>query len=108
MFNPPFQCDYKIRFICQAKSVSCSYPTSLPEHAQLVTDIAGSEFFALKQMIQFQCPDNKVLMGNPTITCENDGFFTAPEFSCRNRVVLNYTILIIDQTQPLKTRYILT
>ena len=88
-FYNSFKCDYKIRFICQAKSVSCSYPSVLPEHAQLVTDIAGSEFFALKQMIQFQCPDNKVLMGNPTITCENDGFFTAPEFSCKNRTVFS-------------------
>ena len=41
-------------------------------------------------MIQFRCLNNKVLIGNPTITCENDGFFTAPEFSCENRAVLNY------------------
>ena len=41
-------------------------------------------------MIQFKCQDNRVLVGNRTITCENDGFFTAPEFSCKNRAVLNY------------------
>ena len=99
-----FQCHYKIRFICQAKSVRCSYPSVLPEHAQLVTDIAGSEFFALKQMIQFKCQDNRVLVGNRTITCENDGFFTAPEFSCENRTVLNYfsMFFISQKTSPIK------
>merc|ERR1712106_417201 len=51
-------CEYLIRFICQAKSVSCTLPKLQPGHAELVTAASDDDEFALKQMVQFQCNDD--------------------------------------------------
>jgi len=78
-------CEYLIRFICQAKSVSCPLPESLPNNSDFVTAVSSDDKFALKQMIQFQCTDDTLMSGDPTITCEKDGRFSPFQFECKKK-----------------------
>ena len=36
-------------------------------------------------MIQFQCTDDTLMSGDPTITCEKDGNFSPFKFECKNK-----------------------
>ena len=36
-------------------------------------------------MVQFQCNDDTLMDGDPTLTCEKDGQFSPFKFECKNK-----------------------